>query len=179
MTYRIIMSLILLAVGTISCKNNKSKKDPETITVSSEKKVYQSAPLAVEFTSDNIALAYKDYNAIKTALVNTNFSKAKKTAEASLDTLQKSDLKSGYVDALAILAVEEDVDGQREAFVAVTEEMTRLVEGNLTSGKLYYQYCPMAFNNTGGFWLSNEEAIRNPYFGDKMLKCGMVEREIE
>ena len=57
--------------------------------------------------------------------------------------------------------------------------MTNLVEANIATGKLYYQYCPMAFNNKGAYWLSNEEAIRNPYFGDKMLKCGLVERDIE
>ena len=97
----------------------------------------------------------------------------------SLDALQKSELKSGYVDALAILAVEDDIEGQREAFQAVTDEMTKLAEGNIASGKLFYQFCPMAFNNKGAHWLSNEEEIRNPYFGDKMLKCGMVERDIE
>jgi hypothetical protein len=32
----------------------------------------------------------------------------------------------------------------------------------------------MAFNNTGGFWLSDSKTIRNPYFGDKMLTCGQV-----
>jgi hypothetical protein len=36
----------------------------------------------------------------------------------------------------------------------------------------------MAFNNTGGYWLSNSKEIRNPFFGDKMLKCGRIEKEI-
>lgn len=37
---------------------------------------------------------------------------------------------------------------------------------------IYYQYCPMAFDNKGAYWLSDTEEIRNPYFGDKMLTCG-------
>jgi Cu(I)/Ag(I) efflux system membrane fusion protein len=37
---------------------------------------------------------------------------------------------------------------------------------------IYYQYCPMAFDNKGAYWLSSTEEIRNPYFGDKMLTCG-------
>ena len=37
---------------------------------------------------------------------------------------------------------------------------------------IYYQYCPMAFDNKGAYWLSNTEEIRNPYFGDKMPNCG-------
>ena len=37
---------------------------------------------------------------------------------------------------------------------------------------LYLQFCPMANDNTGGYWFSDQEAIKNPYFGSKMLKCG-------
>ncbi|NJN26228.1 MAG: DUF3347 domain-containing protein [Cyclobacteriaceae bacterium] len=36
----------------------------------------------------------------------------------------------------------------------------------------------MAFNDEGAFWLSKEEEIYNPYFGDKMLKCGRMEEKI-
>ena len=39
---------------------------------------------------------------------------------------------------------------------------------------LFVEHCPMAFNNNGADWLSGETTIRNPYFGDKMLKCGVV-----
>ena len=179
MKIKSILGIALFSVLFVACKGDKKKDEAEVITVETKKEIYESAPMTVEFSSEEVALAYQGYNAIKTSLVNTNFSETKSIAETSLDTLQKSDLKSGYVDALAILAVEKDIEGQRKAFVAVTEEMTRLAEGNIASGKLYYQYCPMAFNNTGGYWLSNEEVIRNPYFGDKMLKCGMVERDIE
>jgi hypothetical protein len=47
-----------------------------------------------------------------------------------------------------------------------------------TEMKIYEQFCPMYKNNEGGVWLSMNEEIRNPYFGDKMLKCGKVQREI-
>ena len=39
---------------------------------------------------------------------------------------------------------------------------------------VYIQYCPMAFNDKGADWLSYDSYIRNPYFGDLMLKCGLV-----
>lgn len=39
---------------------------------------------------------------------------------------------------------------------------------------VYKQYCPMAFDDKGAFWLSDNEEILNPYFGDAMLHCGMV-----
>ena len=32
----------------------------------------------------------------------------------------------------------------------------------------------MAFDNEGADWIASEKQIRNPYFGDKMMKCGSV-----
>ncbi|MBK7869586.1 MAG: efflux RND transporter periplasmic adaptor subunit [Saprospiraceae bacterium] len=43
---------------------------------------------------------------------------------------------------------------------------------------LFVQFCPMANNNKGGYWLSAQEQIRNPYYGDQMLTCGKVVAEI-
>ena len=37
----------------------------------------------------------------------------------------------------------------------------------------------MADNNNGAYWLSKEEKVLNPYFGDAMLKCGEVKQVIE
>jgi Cu(I)/Ag(I) efflux system membrane fusion protein len=37
----------------------------------------------------------------------------------------------------------------------------------------------MANDNKGADWLSFDKAIKNPYFGDKMLQCGSVEQTIK
>jgi Cu(I)/Ag(I) efflux system membrane fusion protein len=50
--------------------------------------------------------------------------------------------------------------------------LTKIVDaGNLN---LYHQYCPMAMNEKGAWWLSASTEIENPYFGSKMLTCGEV-----
>ena len=57
-----------------------------------------------------------------------------------------------------------------------------LYVANQTNGfakPIYVQHCPMADNQKGADWLSLERAIRNPYFGDKMLTCGNVVSIIE
>jgi hypothetical protein len=46
-------------------------------------------------------------------------------------------------------------------------------------GSVYVAYCPMANNNEGANWLSNDKEIKNPYFGDKMLRCGSVKETIQ
>lgn len=43
--------------------------------------------------------------------------------------------------------------------------------GHALTGK---RYCPMAFDNKGAYWLTEGHEIRNPYFGDTMLKCGEI-----
>lgn len=67
------------------------------------------------------------------------------------------------------------LEAQREHFFAITKNMYALTK-SFKAGKedLYYQYCPMAFNNNGGYWISKSKEIKNPYFGEKMLKCGQI-----
>ena len=47
------------------------------------------------------------------------------------------------------------------------------------NGPVYYQYCPMAIEDKGAFWLSEIKEIANPYFGDIMLRCGETRETIE
>lgn len=44
----------------------------------------------------------------------------------------------------------------------------------LSSKDLYLQFCPMAKENDGAYWLSEENVVLNPYFGASMLHCGEV-----
>ncbi len=51
---------------------------------------------------------------------------------------------------------------------------TMLNKAELKNANIYHQYCPMAFNDKGAYWMSDIEEIKNPYFGSKMLECGEV-----
>lgn len=73
----------------------------------------------------------------------------------------------------ATVATAADIEAKRHEFETVTEALWSLTRTVQYDGqKVYYQYCPMAFDNKGAYWLSNTTEIRNPYFGNKMLKCG-------
>jgi len=72
-----------------------------------------------------------------------------------------------------------DVEKQRKQFQGVTKLLIPSLQAFGVEGTtIYIQHCPMAFNNRGADWLSTEEQIRNPYFGDKMMKCGSVTGKI-
>jgi len=76
------------------------------------------------------------------------------------------------------LLKKDDVEAQREQFGYLSQALINALTAFGVDGTYYVQYCPMAFDNAGANWLSNEEQIRNPYFGDKMLKCGSVTEEL-
>jgi hypothetical protein len=67
-----------------------------------------------------------------------------------------------------------DIEEQRNYLNSLSTSLfTMLKAGNIQT-EAYLQHCPMAFDNQGAYWVSDKEEIRNPYYGDKMLKCGSV-----
>ena len=132
-----------------------------------------------------------DYFNLKDALVADDNAKAKNlggTLAKSLkafDTSKYSDDKQSELKDIIEDATEHaehisesDIAHQREHFKVLSKDMVDMVEITGTSMTIYQQYCPMYDNNKGGAWLSMKKEIRNTYFGDKMLKCGKVQREI-
>ncbi|WP_461532159.1 efflux RND transporter periplasmic adaptor subunit [Sinomicrobium sp.] len=74
----------------------------------------------------------------------------------------------------------EDLEELRSSFKLLSESvigMTRVF--GPFSVTLYVQHCPMADADKGADWLSMSPEIRNPYFGDTMLKCGEITAEIK
>ena len=88
----------------------------------------------------------------------------------------ETDLISGLAQ---IDAVEEDVEAIRLGFEIVSDAMITIVQSFDLGRTIFVQHCPMAFDDKGASWLSDENGILNPYFGDKMLRCGWVETIIE
>ncbi len=81
---------------------------------------------------------------------------------------------------LGIAGAEADAAGDLEALRAAFERASKallpVVErlGHDRAGALVEAWCPMAFDGRGAAWLQPEGALRNPYFGESMLRCGEV-----
>lgn len=114
------------------------------------------------------------YLAVKDALVLTDGTKAQNAAKAFLSAAEDASLKS----ALEMIAGTSDVKVQRHAFETLSMKMYELVQASGSDSPLYKQYCPMAFNNKGAYWLAAEMEVNNPYFGDRMLHCGSVQEKV-
>lgn len=143
---------------------------------------YEQQAEETPHSSEEITEILTAYLEIKDALVETNGLKTSQTAEHLLSVLGDADdelTKSIRTNTRNIHAT-TDPEEQREYFEALSENMYSLAQSDESSfDTLYRQYCPMAFNNEGAYWLSTSEEIRNPYFGDRMLKCGEVTETID
>lgn len=84
-------------------------------------------------------------------------------------------LKQNLSEATKMMRDEESLAGLREHFAMLSENILEVTESfGLEKDKVYQDFCPMAFDNKGAFWLSETEEILNPYFGEAMLSCGEV-----
>ncbi|NRB62103.1 MAG: efflux RND transporter periplasmic adaptor subunit [Saprospiraceae bacterium] len=73
----------------------------------------------------------------------------------------------------------DDVEQQREQFDFISQALIHTIKAfGIPDDAFYVQYCPMAFDYTGAEWISDVAEIRNPYFGDVMLTCGLVQETI-
>lgn len=143
---------------------------------------------------EQLAALFTSYVALKDAFVASDVSKVKSEASKSKDALSKVDMKllsgashndwmnylSPMESSLKEIETSADLEAQRKSFSTLSDNLYKSVKAFGLGGKqAFYEFCPMAFNNEGGYWLSDEEKIRNPYFGDKMLTCGKVKEKLK
>jgi len=185
--------LLLFSCGSQST-NEDQHQHHENDTQTAENNPDESAETAVDNeTKAHVNQVLNEYYTLKSALVDTDAEKAKSAGEKlaalfegfDVQVVQES-LRSTYESISGKIhqhaekvAQVEDIEIQRENFSDITAGVYEMVKTfNANEEEVYYAYCPMAFNNTGGYWLSDEKEIRNPYFGSKMLKCGSVKETI-
>ena len=131
---------------------------------------------------------------MKDAFVKSNAAEVKKTAAKVHQSLSKIDMSlvpekehdrwmdlAGKLDnEISKIEKAPNLEQQRVVFSSFNTYFYQTVKTFGLSGKtVYYQFCPMANNDKGAYWLSKTEPILNPYFGDEMLTCGEVKETIK
>jgi tetratricopeptide (TPR) repeat protein len=125
------------------------------------------------------------YYAIKNALVASDASASAVAAGTLVSAMKSVDMGKMEMkqhmefmkvntkiiaDAQKIAAL-KDLKKQREIFQSLSDNFYTMAKGvKLSSEPIYQQYCPMK----KAAWLSNESAVKNPYYGSSMLTCGSV-----
>ncbi|WP_194850587.1 efflux RND transporter periplasmic adaptor subunit [Nonlabens antarcticus] len=137
----------------------------------------------------NFKKVLKPYLQMKDAFVSSDAGKVSAFAKAtstslksvsigSLGKMEQAHIKKS-IEMLDAIATNDILENQRAHYVILNENMVPIAM-NIGSidPTLYVQKCPMANNNKGAVWLSTEQDIRNPYYGEQMMTCGSVIEEI-
>jgi len=137
-----------------------------------------------------------EYLKLKDAFVSSDEKAVEAAAKKTLDALDKVDmtllkgnahnqwmkLQKPIKDNLNGIIQMKGMEMKRSHFSIVSDKLTKAIEqfgvhSNATSA-LYLEFCPMAFDNKGAFWISETKEIKNPYLGEAMLSCGEVKKEL-
>ncbi|MDN3619411.1 efflux RND transporter periplasmic adaptor subunit [Polaribacter undariae] len=142
---------------------------------------------------NQLKVVFNDYIGLKDALVLENSTEVLTVSKSLLSNLEKVDMKQlkaaeahkHWMDiekqlktATTLILENTAIKEQRNHFKIVSTQLTNAIEVFGINEKVYHQFCPMANSNKGAYWLSREEKVVNPYFGDAMLTCGEVKQVI-
>jgi membrane fusion protein, copper/silver efflux system len=141
----------------------------------------------------HLTMLYEHYINLKSAFIKSDVSSViqmAKEVQRELPNAEKAfnkinDNKVWKVElekiksSLNTILKSEDIEKQRENFAILSNALFQNIKTYGVIGMpVYYQFCPMAFDGKGAYWLSHNEKIENPYFGDKMLTCGKTKEII-
>lgn len=149
------------------------------------------ALIAITFTQNGFAqdstktqsspLLTSYYN-LKDALVSSNYTMAAASAESFVKALNdidketvKDESRAALLSDAGAISQTKDLKVQREKFATLSTNMFALAKTvKLSTQPVYQQYCPMKKAS----WLSDNKAIKNPYYGSAMLTCGSVKETL-
>ncbi|MCP9236328.1 efflux RND transporter periplasmic adaptor subunit [Lewinella sp. JB7] len=157
-------------------------REPENVTAVALPDYREDTPAAFRDQLTNVVAAYlplKD-RMVASEPADDELLQPLRAALTGVDmTLVKDDAHLYWMEQLKALnahagglAGATDIGEQRKQFGFLSQALINTLTAFGAADTLYVQHCPMAFDNAGANWLSEDVAIRNPFFGDAMLTCG-------
>lgn len=183
--------IVVFALAIFASCNNDDKQAEEN---NAPKPLTQSTNSSA--FNQSFSDVMNNYYHLKDALVLSNDTLATTSAQRLIglvDSLKTDELEAdssivlmakGYLQNISAeakgLVGEQNLEEKRKAFQMISDNMYDLVRTVRYDGEtIYHQFCPMAFNDAGAYWLSRTDDIKNPYFGKKMLTCGEVKDTLD
>ncbi|WP_299528673.1 efflux RND transporter periplasmic adaptor subunit [uncultured Lutibacter sp.] len=177
----------------IGMQDSKNTQEENEVEKTAKVAVIETIKVATKF-QNQLSTVFTDYLAIKDALTKDNVKASQNAAFIFNENLNKVDmslLKDNKSHTIWMPLLKDlntssneiskltDIKKQREYFISLSNDISKSVEAFGVNKKVYKQFCPMANNDKGAYWLSVDENIKNPYFGEAMLKCGSTTSIIE
>jgi Cu(I)/Ag(I) efflux system membrane fusion protein len=169
-------------------RDTKASKDAENFSKMQERLVVSKG------FQNQLKLVFNEYITLKNALVREDSKNVIITSKKLLALLSKVDVKllekkearkhwmslEKEIQLVATLISNTvQIKVQRNYFKQVSAAIINSVQVFGVNEKVFVSFCPMADDNKGAYWLSKEEKVINPYFGNAMLTCGEIKQVIE
>jgi Cu(I)/Ag(I) efflux system membrane fusion protein len=173
--------------GHSGMDNKASKKESDHTNINERLTVSEKF-------QEQLRVVYYDYINLKDALVKEDSKNTSVNASSLLNNLSKVDMKllsdnNAHTHWMSLIkeiqpsatsiSKTSDIKAQRDHFKHLSSHLINAVQLFGVKEKVYVEFCPMADDNNGAYWLSTEEKVINPYFGEAMLTCGEVKQVIE
>lgn len=149
---------------------------------------------SVHSHNNHLDILVEHYLVMKNALVADNFDKANTAFTAFTEEVRNNTEMNDHqehatehqnhhgmmLSAVASAESSETLESFRDAFVKISKELlTALENQNYQHPSLFVQFCPMANDGEGAKWISDEEKIANPFYGQTMHNCGETVAKID
>ena len=180
MQYIVNFIILVFIISSCDSENQPAKLADNAHEDHIDIKIDQTKPEAVRVKDDRLNAVYQQYILLTNALIKGDVVDAKIAANA-IETGAK-DIKhtEKLRKSASTIMLASQLEEQRTEYSVLSNEFIALVKmSGLTEGQLYVDFCPMALNNKGAYWLSNEKEIKNPYYGEEMLTCGEIKDTIK
>lgn len=159
----------ILFLGACSNEGPQNAEDDTTEKMETKSEI-NAETVDLSFENDITGKAFRHYVEIEEALFNSDLDAAKVAASNLSETFptERETLKTMASD----MANSENIEDLRKHFYSFSKEAEAFFSNALVEGTIYKQFCPMAFDNEGAFWIADVKQINNPYFGERMPHCG-------
>ena len=176
----VVSTLLIFGGCSTTDKEDPKSEQKNSDQISKITPATTPRPQSVRIEDDNLHAVYQQYLKLSQALTDGDVSAARLASNALEAGARIVPGGNGLATAAANVTMASSIEKQRSSFSIISNEMVALVKNSgLRSGQIYVDYCPMALNDKGAYWLSSQEDIKNPYFGDAMLTCGEIKDTIK
>lgn len=176
------ISILALLFALMACgkpeKSDASKAEAndqiDQATMADKEPMELPTVEAIGLTQGEIQAIYMNYKQMTGFLIESDGRLTQAAAEYMDEDMRgmSGEMAEIIKEAVKKIRSTQDIEVQREQYKIISETLYPMVKVVNPGMKLYWQNCPMAFNDQGANWLSETEEIRNPYFGDEMMSCG-------
>ncbi|MEN0053794.1 MAG: DUF3347 domain-containing protein [Mucilaginibacter sp.] len=163
-----LKTLIILLTVLVSYSSVKAQDNPAVTAVNKVLAAYLDVKNAL--IADNSAVTKAKAKDLLTAVTAVPMDKLTADQHKTWMTyFEKLQFDSRHISE------SDAIDHQREHFTSLSKNMYETVKAlKLNTSTIYEQYCPMK----KATWLSESNAVKNPYYGKQMLTCGSTKETL-